>query len=112
MLSLRPPPLLLPPHPATPANTQAIRIRLAYASLRLRVAEVLVKERSTSTKRTIAMGMTGWCWKLGKRVGAAGGTMKDRVVVRVAVQDAAAVLVAAVGTQVAAAPSVFDPFLN
>ena len=38
--------------------------------------------------------------------------MNDKVVVRVAVQNAAAVLVAAVGVQVAATPSAPEPFLN
>ena len=38
--------------------------------------------------------------------------MNDRVVVRVAVQNAAAVLVAAFGVHVAAAPSALAPFLN
>jgi len=48
----------------------------------------------------------------GIRRGKDGGDRKESVVVRVAVQNAAAVLDAAVGVHVAAAESALDPFLN
>src|SRR5215472_7136101 len=49
---------------------------------------------------------------VGMRFGADRGGRSDKVVVRVAVQNAAAEAEAAVGTQFTALPSVADPFLN
>src|ERR1700675_1898483 len=95
-----------------PAATHANSSRPAQAypccfatGRRFRLSRNIIRSKDT-TIQIGSSGMTG-IWR-----GTGGGARNDSVVVSVDVQNADAVLVAAVGVQVTAVPSVVDPFLN
>src|ERR1700722_3297298 len=106
-----PPPPLPPPQPVIPAVTSTRSIRQAKAYPRRLGERRLVLRRNANTNRptTIQIRTDGIA---GIRCGIDGGARKDSVVVSVAVQEAAAACVPAVGVQVTAVESELDPFLN
>src|SRR5216683_3097233 len=112
MVSVCPLLLLPPPQPAAAVAriarssrpAQAYPWRLATGK-RFRVNRNIIKSKHIR----IHIGSAGM---RGIRRGSNVGGTKERVVVSVAVQNAAAVLEAAVGVHVAAADSELEPFLN